>query len=320
MFRRTEVAHAGEQFVAVLAVPAALPFGQPDRREIGPIGAKAEPGRIRPLRRPVDQLAGRIDRVELRVHLEQLAHEVADAFVGSEVVIEAPVGGGADAHLLGAAAPMLDVMTRAEAGKAAEMVDIHLAGVASHRLGEAKQVRPAGTQVGIPEPEIRREFRIVPGVTAHVVAPHVAVAVVGVHDVAIVPEAVPMALLHLLPVIIELPVEAILDRRLGRRGAVGQAPQPAKHAGAQQVGRRTRELRRRTHAVGQFDHPLARRCGRQGPERDFAGAGDAVGCAPAGLVILVGDLQPAVVLPLVRFHAHHIMVEPEVHRGRLGRP
>ena len=49
----------------------------------------------------------------------------------------------------------------------------------------------------MPQPDVGGQFRVVPREAAHVVAPLVAVAVVGVHDVAVVPEPVPPALLAL---------------------------------------------------------------------------------------------------------------------------
>ncbi len=159
----------------------------------------------------------RVEDEERLVGVDVGVHEVADAFVRGEEVVVAAVGGVGDALLLGAVGVVLDAVTGAEARPLAEVVDVDLAGVPGHGLGEAEDVGAAGAHVREPEPQVGRELGVVPGVAADVVAPLVAGGVVGVHDVAVVPEAVPAALLHLVLVVGEEEVEVVLDLRLGAR-------------------------------------------------------------------------------------------------------
>ncbi len=210
-------------------------------------------------------------------------------------------------------------MAGAEAGPVAEVVDVDLAGVAGHGLCEAEDVGASGAQVGVPEPEVGRELGVVPGVAADVVAPLVPGGVVRVHDVAVVPEAVPAAHLDLVLVVREQEVQVVLDLRPGRGGAVDRGEEAAEDARTDELGRRGDELREGAHGAGLLGEGLGAGSGVVGPEDEFAGACDAVRGAEAGLVVLVGDLQ-AVELVGVGVLAHAVVVEAQVHRFGLGRP
>ena len=125
----------------------------------------------------------------------------------------------------------------------AQVVDVHLAGVPGHGLGEPEDVGPAGAQVGVPEPQVGGEFGVVPGIAADVVPPHMPVEIVGVHHVAVVPEAVPAALLHLAGVEVEEEVQPVLQ--LGpRRGAAVHRSPVAEHPRRVQVLRGGLQQRR----------------------------------------------------------------------------
>ena len=71
---------------------------------------------------------------------------VARALVGCQVIVHAAVDRGADAHLLGAAAPVLDIVARAQAREAAQVVGVDVAGVAHHRFAHPEDVGAAGAQ------------------------------------------------------------------------------------------------------------------------------------------------------------------------------
>ncbi len=63
------------------------------------------------------------------------------------------------------------------------------------------------------------------------------------HHVAVIPEAVPVPLLHLLVIERERRVELVFNAALGRRGTVGQAPD-AEDAGRVDMLRRGDDQRR----------------------------------------------------------------------------
>ena len=217
--------HAGEDFVAPFRVAGALPFGEPVAGEREPVRAGAHARDI--------FLVARARRVGLAhrvvgdhgfVGLQRLAHHVARALVGGEVIIKAPERRLPDARLLRAVAPRDDAVPRAEAGHRAEMVGVHLAGLARHRLGQPENVRAARAEKRIPEPRIGSQLGVVPRHAAEVVTPDVARVVEGVHHVAVGPEPIPVALVHLAEVELERGVEAVLDGFFERRRGVAHAP------------------------------------------------------------------------------------------------
>ena len=103
-----------------------------------------------------------------------------------------------DARFLGAATPVAYVVTRSQPGEAPRMVRVHFAGVPRHGLRHAEDVGASGTQETVPEPHIGAQLGVIPRIAADIVTPHVARRIVSVHHVAVVPESVPVALLHFL--------------------------------------------------------------------------------------------------------------------------
>ena len=74
------------------------------------------------------------------------------------------------------------------------MVDVDFRSMLCHGLGNLEYICSPSVEEVKPEPEISREFAVIPSEAADVVAPGVAVGVVGVLDVAVVEEAVPALL------------------------------------------------------------------------------------------------------------------------------
>ena len=66
--------------------------------------------------------------------------------------------------------------------------------------------------------------------------------------------------------------------------------------------------------------PRARRRRRQDPQHKLAGARHAQRRTEARLVVLVGDLEAALVLLLVGVLAETVVIEAQVHGLRVGRP
>ena len=233
---------ASDQVVPVL-VAGALPLGHPVAGECEPVRADAEADGW--LSRPAR--LGFAHGIEvgngLRSVFGGLVDDVARALVGGEVVEGAPVGSLADAGFLGAVAPLDHVVAGAETAHGAEVVGVGLAGVAGVRFGQTEEIGAATAKVAVPEPERRAEFGIVPGVAAPVVVPDVARRGVGVHEVAILPEAVPGTVVDLALVVGEHGVESVFDGFLERSGAVGQTPR-AEDAGGVDVLRRRGEQRK----------------------------------------------------------------------------
>ncbi|GJC96757.1 hypothetical protein ColKHC_05583 [Colletotrichum higginsianum] len=299
---------------------AALPLEQPGGGERGPVGAEADgDGRVRGRDPAVGaDLAVRVEDAVRLVGVEDLLDDLAGALVAAgQEVKDLAVLRRRDAGLLGAVAPVLDAVARAEALEVAEVVDVDLARVADEGLGEAVDVLAAGAEEVVPEEQVRRELRVVPGVAADVVAPLVAVRVVGVDEVAVVPEAVPLALLDLLLVEAEEEVEVLLDVGLdpGPRRRRRRRPVVAERLGAGEVLGLAVEHRRVVGVLRQVREQRAVRRRLEAVDEDLVGAGDAVGRVEAGLVVLVRDLERVELLG-VRVLAEAVVVGPDVERGR----
>ena len=142
-----------------------------------------------------------------------------------EVVHVAFEHGVAGAGLLGAVAPVVDVVAVPMGAKGPMMIAIGFAGVAGHGFGHAEGVGPAGAEEGVPEEHVGHKLGVGPGPAADIVAPVMAAGVVVVHHVAEVPEAVPFALVDLVAIVREELIELILDPVEGGGGAVGEAPE-----------------------------------------------------------------------------------------------
>ncbi len=233
--------------------------------------------------------------------------------------MEPSIGGGTDPQLLGATAPVLNVVSSAQPPESSEVIDVDIPGMPGHRFGQPKGVGIAATQEGVPEPQVRRELGVVPGVPANVVAPDMAVHIVGVHHIAVIPETVPVVLIHLSAVMLDLPGQPIFDLFFAGRGTIRQAPESTKDTGFQIV------LGGGNHLRGLADflcpvHRLRAR-GRRGEhtQNKVRGPRYAVGGIKAGFIILVSDFQ-RIQLLLVGLLPHAIVIEAHVHRWRLGRP
>ena len=174
-----------------------------------------------------------------------LMHHVADALVGGEVIIESPQRRLADAGFLCTAAPVPDVMPRAQMRETSEVIGVHLAGVAGHRLRHAEDIGATGAEEAVPQPHVGHQLGIVPGHAADIVAPDVAGGFVGMHDVAEVPEAVPVALLHLLLIEREGGVELVLHAASWPAIERSGRPQMPKRLRGMQMLRRADQQRRR---------------------------------------------------------------------------
>ena len=133
-----------------------------------------------------------------------------------------------------------------------------------------------------------------------------------------VPEAIPAAPVDLIGIEIDQIDQLILDPRLQRAGAVGQAPN-AQHVGRMDAFGGHHQLRRRRIGL-RHRRQMCRvgRC-RAGPEGQLAGTGRAGRAIPAGLIILIGDIQPFI-LGGIGFHAPDVPVRAHVHRPCVGGP
>ncbi len=244
--------------------------------------------------------------------MDQVAHQVAGAFIGGQVIVETLEGGVRYARLLRGIAPVLDAVTRAEALELPQVQDIDLAGVARHRLGHAEHIGASGAQIAVPEEHIRLQFRIVPGETADIVTPDMPVGVIGMHDVAIVPEPVPLPRVYLVEIIVELVGQAVFDQGARWRRGIRQAPYTEQTIDQVQALGRHGQTRRGGDHLRHVGEALALRRGSQRPQGQFTGAGNAIGLVPAGLEILVGNVQ-ALVLFGVGVHAAVRPVGPDIH-------
>nr|GEU28571.1 hypothetical protein [Tanacetum cinerariifolium] len=322
---RRDAGHGAQQLVADIGIAGALPCREPRAGNRAPVGAERHAGmvgRIDRGRRLAD-LAARdhglqpVDGVHLR------RHQVADALVGGQVVHEAAVDHGGDAQLLGAVAPVLHVVARSQRRKGADVVHIDFARMARHRLGHAEHVGAARVQEVVPQPDVGAQFRVIPREAAHVVAPHVALVVVGVHHVAEIPEAVPPPVLDLVAIKIEAPRQLPFQFGLLCAGLLSPirsgTPVVAEHAGPVDALRRRDQLRRRLDAAADVHQGFGRRRGRQQLPLQLAGARHAQRRAEARFVVLVRDVERRALLR-VRVLAHAVVVEPQVHGRRVGRP
>lgn len=194
----------------------ALPLDQVRLSEPRPVGAEVEVQRGRvgcifDVRGA--HFAARVDEDKCPRRLLSLADEIARALVATGDVEESlPVHGRGDAGLLCAVGPVLDSVARAEAGEVAQMVRVDFATVAGLVVGEAVGTRVAGAEEVAPEEEVGGEFGVVPSIASDIVPPLVAVVVVGVDDVAVVSEAVPATLFHLVLVEVDQELHVLLDR------------------------------------------------------------------------------------------------------------
>src|SRR5271157_5967580 len=169
-------------------------------------------------------------------------------------------------------------------------MDVHLAGVAGEGFGGAEGVGAAGAQEVVPEPVVWQQFGVVPGPAADVVFVLVAGLVVLAHHVAVVPESIPAALVHLVVIEVEGVIQLVFERAAGGGGTVGQAPETEGAIGVVVLGGGHQQGR----LGGGLFHADQLGVGgdaRQRPERQFVGVGGAQRVVPTLLPVFVGHLQ-----------------------------
>ena len=130
-----------------------------------------------------------------------------------------------------------------------------------------------------------------------------------VHHVAIIPEAVPVPLLHLFAIERESGVEPVFELLFGGRRTVRQAPDAEDLRGVD-ILRRSHQQRRLSGDLGLPRQIFIGRDTGAGEERHLAGARHAVRSAEARLHVFIAGIQA--VRPGV--------VVPQVHGGGVGRP
>ncbi len=189
------------------------------------------------------------------------------------------------------------------------MIADGFAGAASHGFGEAEDVGAAGTEEGIPGDHIGALFGVIPGETAEVIFPGVAGGVVSVHDVAEVPEAVPVVLIDFFFIEGGLLIEVVFNLFFVGCGAVLEAPDAEGFDVVEILGG-TDEEGWGGGELGLFGGFFLGGDGGCGEEGEDAGAGNAVGGGEAGLDIFVGGVEAV---------AEGVVVA-EVHGGCVGRP
>ena len=127
-------------------------------------------------------------------------------------------------RLFTSVAPMYNVMTAAKTLVFAHVVSVNIRAVAAHCLGKREYVLPAGSYKRVPQPQCRNKLGALPCVAAEIVTPAVTLCVIGVHNVAVIPQAVPAALLNFIFVEVERLIHFVLKPLFKRRRAVWQAP------------------------------------------------------------------------------------------------
>ena len=253
--------------------------------------------------------AHRVDLVEQLLGIFGLVHQVSGALVGGEVVEETVPCRLSDTRLLGAAAPVGDVVAAAQSGVRPDVVDVHLRGVAAHCDGHVPDVFTAAAQEHVPEPHVGGELGVVPGEASDVVVPHAADIVHGVHEVAEVPEAVPLELFHILLVYADDLVKPVLHGCPLVVAPVRERPD-AEGAAVVQVLRCRQHLAVLLEKFGSGEDALPSREGRLRHKHEGVGLGDAVRGAHPFLDILVAGFEVV----------GHGVVVAQVHRLRLRTP
>ena len=204
-------AHAGQDLITVCRGAKTLPFGHPVAGICQPVGSDTQAGRglagIEAAR--LCQTHG-VEVIQQGVGIPLLTHQVTGALVGCEVVEETVEGGLTDAGFLGATPPVGDIMTAAQRCPGTDMVGVHLTAMACHGCCHAEDITAAGAQEVIPQPHGGGKLGIVPGKAAHVVAPIPTLIIIRVHQVSVVPEAIPLISFDILLVIGDQQGEALL--------------------------------------------------------------------------------------------------------------
>ena len=223
---------AGEQLIPVFGILKPLPPGQPVDRVGGPVRTHPHMGVVAVFRRVFAEKAPHgVLVVAAVVHVLDKVHHVPHPLVGGQVVVKAVVPRRGNPGLLGPAAPVADIVPGAQHGEFAQVVGVHLAGVAAHGAGEAVNLIVPGAQEGQPVDIGVAQLGVVPGKAPHIIPPAVADRVVGVHHVAVIPEAVPLALLHLPDVEADVFQQGLFIGGFLVFGVLGLVPPGPEHAG-----------------------------------------------------------------------------------------
>ena len=204
---------------------------------------------------------------------------------------------------------MAHVVPRTQSGIRAEVVHVAFRRMAAHRHGHPPDVGPPGAQEAVPEPHVAGQFRVVPGIPAHVVPPRVPHGIVRVHEVAVVPEPVPPVLVHSLDVIVQVILQAVFHPRPLRVRPVGQAPHAERLLGME-IFRRAQQGRVLGQQRGHLRHPCLSAISPGRHEGQRMGPRHPVGRAHAFLHILITGFQPVC----------HAVIVSKVHRPTVGTP
>ena len=280
-------AHPRHDLVAVLQIARPFPLRHPVARIRQPVGAHTQAGRC--TARKVFTRFGqphRVEMIEQCIGIHLFGHQVARALIGGQVIIEPAESRLTDAGLLGSTAPVAHIMAASQRGKGTYMIRIHLAIVARHRLCHPPDVCPARAQEVVPKPHGRSQFGIVPGISSHIIAPGMAVEVVGMHHVAIVPEAIPLLLFDGILVKINILGEAALH------GIVAMRQRPdAESPFLVEIlrGRQQPSVGCQASCVGGHLRLATIACLGKNPHD--TGAGNAIGCTHAFLHVLIARAQ-----------------------------
>ncbi len=159
--------------------------------------------------------------------------------------------------------------------------------MAAHSLCHAPDILAACAQEAIPKPEIRAKLGVVPCVAADIVFPLVAHGVVGVHEIAIIPEAVPSVLVYRFLIEVDILVKTFLYFGTVFGRTVGQAPYAECAAVVEIFGSGKHEAGS-AHGGSVAGKVFFTAVAFAGVEDEGGGAGDTVGGAHAFLHILVG--------------------------------
>jgi len=171
------------------------------------------------------------------------------------------------------------------------VVAVHLSGVAGHGLSQLEGCWVARAQEGVPQPVVWGQLGVVPGVSANIVLPAVAGYVLGVHEVAVVPEPIPVVGFHHLVVVDDAAVQLVFDPVQGGLASVGQAPVGAKGPCFFEILRSADQACRLRALPAHLSQLRPRRHGGHREQKELAGAGYSVGSAQPFLYILVGSVQ-----------------------------
>ena len=189
------------------------------------------------------------------------------------------------------------------------MIYIHFHRVTSHSLSHAPYVWTSRAQERIPQPRYTAKLSIIPGETAHVVFPFMPYGVVAMHEIAVIPETVPMALVNGPLIEIEIFRELSLNSGATLVGAVGQAPH-AEGTTRMEIFRCADQRRIFCHQRSSLSHGSLAGESTLGKEREHRCAGYAIRRGHPFLHIFIAGVEVV----------GHVVVVAQVHGSAFGRP